>query len=211
VPFSTNLFLDRLPEPTDYREVMERPGDITYLLRRAGSGDQAAMERLADRVYADLERIAAGKLRQRYGPGLEALTLEPSALVNETFLKLIQRDIPVADRREFFALATTVMLNVLIDYQRRKSAEKRGGDRLRVTLSRIGGIATADDTYEVTVLSRAFDRLARLNPRHAESLRLKVIWGFTNAEISSIVGASVATVERDLKFARAWLAAELES
>ena len=190
---------------------MEQPGEITRLLRLAGSGDPDAMERLAQRVYQDLERIAAGKLRQRYGPGVEALTLEPSALVNETFLKLLKHDYPVTDRREFFALATTVMLNVLIDYQRRKSAEKRGGDQLRVTLSGIGGLTTTEDAHEVAALSNALDRLARLNPRHAESLRLKVIWGFTNTEISSIVGASVATVERDLKFARAWLSAELGS
>jgi len=190
---------------------MEQPGEITSLLKLAGSGDADAMERLARRVYQDLERIAAGKLRQRYGPGVEALTLEPSALVNETFLKLLGHDYPVADRREFFALATTVMLNVLVDYQRRKSAEKRGGDQLRVTLSGIGGMAASETVYEVTAVSRALDGLARLNPRHAESLRLKVIWGFTNTEISSIVGASVATVERDLKFARAWLAAELRS
>jgi RNA polymerase sigma factor (TIGR02999 family) len=188
---------------------MEQPGEITRLLRQAGSGDAAAMEQLAGRVYQDLERIAAGKLRQRYGPGVEALTLEPSALVNETFLKLLKHEYPVNDRREFFALATTVMLNVLVDYQRRKSAEKRGGDRLRVTLSGIGGVAAAEDAYEVAALSDALDRLAGLNPRHAETLRLKVVWGFTNTEISSIVGASVATVERDLKFARAWLAAEL--
>lgn len=188
---------------------MGESGDITRLLRAAGEGDTEARDRLAARVYADLERIAAGKLRARFGPDVAALTLEPSALVNETFLKLLTRDYPLADRREFFSLATTVMLNVLADYQRRKATEKRGGDRLRVTLSRLGEAAAPDSAYEVNVLIDALQRLAELNPRHAETLRLKIVWGFTNAEIGEIVGTSVATVERDLRFSRSWLAAEL--
>jgi RNA polymerase sigma factor (TIGR02999 family) len=190
---------------------MDPPGEITRLLRLADAGDLEARERLATQVYEDLERIAAGRLRQRYGRRADGLTLEPAALVNETFLRLLKAEHHGADRREFFALATTVMLNVLVDYQRRKSAEKRGGDRVRVTLSGIGGVPGGDDAFEVAALSDAFERLGRLNPRHADTLRLKLIWGFTNAEIGSIVNASVATVERDLKFARAWLSAELAS
>lgn len=189
---------------------MGEPGDITRLLKLAGSGDREAYERLATRVYDDLERIAAGKLRARFGQGVEALTLEPSALVNETFLKLLDHDYPVADRREFFALATTVMLNVLVDYQRRKAAEKRGGDRVRVTLTGLGGMAAPGEAYAATDLVRALERLAKLNPRHAETLRLKIVWGFSNVEVGRIVSTSVATVERDLKFARAWLRAELD-
>lgn len=188
---------------------MDTPGEITRLIRLAGTGDAEATERLADRVYDDLERIAAAKLRQRYGGRIEELTLEPAALVNETFLKLLRREYDVEDRRQFFALATTVMLNLLIDYQRRKSAEKRGGDRVRVTLSRVDALAAADQVWDVTALSQAVGRLSRLNPRHAETLQLKILWGFTHDEIGSIVGTSVATVERDLKFARAWLSAEL--
>ena len=190
---------------------MGEKGDITRLLQLAGAGDAQARDRLAARVYDDLERIAASKLRARFGAGIQGLTLEPSALVNETFIKLLGRDYPLGDRREFFALATTVMLNVLTDYHRRRASAKRGGDQLRVTLSGLGELASPEDAYEVSALVHALERLARLNARHAETLQLKILWGFTNAEIAEIVDVSIATVERDLRFARSWLAAELEA
>jgi RNA polymerase sigma factor (TIGR02999 family) len=188
---------------------MSGPGEITRLLKLAGSGDLEAREVLADRVYADLERVAASKLRAQFGPGVRDLTLEPAALVNETFLKLLGRDYALADRREFFALATTVMLNLLVDYQRRKAAEKRGGGQVRITLSALDELPSHEGAYEITATVDALDRLAKLNPRHAETLRLRIVWGFTNTEIAGIVETSVATVERNLKFARTWLAAEL--
>ncbi|HVS04047.1 MAG TPA: ECF-type sigma factor [Thermoanaerobaculia bacterium] len=183
-------------------------GRLTGLLQAAAAGDAAAYAEVATLTYAELERVAESRLRRDFGPGWRAVTLEPAALVNETFLRLLRSGEAFANRRHFFAFACKVMATVLLDYHRRRGADKRGGDHLRVTLS---GLPAAGDEPGVAIPAAlaALDELETLDPRKAEVARLRLFWDASVAEIAEIVQVSVPTVERDWRFARVWLAERL--
>lgn len=180
---------------------------VTDLLQRAADGDSAAHDRVVEWAYGELERLARLRLRPLAGRG--PLTLEPAALVNETFLKLLQRDQAFANRRHLLGFASTVMLRVLVDYQRSRGAQKRGGGDLRVTLGEVAG--PGGGGVEALDLDRALERLQRLDPRKAEIVKLRLLWGYEMAEIAELVEVSLATVERDWRFGRIWLAEALQS
>ena len=168
------------------------------------------MDELMRSVYADLERIAERHLAQRFGPGLPGVTLEPAALVNESFLRLIKQKKKFGNRGHFFAIATKVMMRVLLDYQRRRGAVRRGGDRGRITLNldvhSPVGTAEEDRGIEVECLAAALEQLEALDGRKADVVKLRVVWGLKMEEITEALGVSLATVERDWSFSRAWLA-----
>ena len=179
---------------------------VTQWLQQAAAGDPQAADRVVAWAYAELERLAAQRLRRSFGN--RDVTLEPAALVNETFVKLLQHPIVYANRRHFFAFVGKVMLRVLIDYQRARGAAKRPAGALRVTLGAIsaGNGADAIDAYD---LDRALARLESLDARKAEVTRLHTLWGMTMDEIADLLGISEPTVRRDWRFARNWLAEEL--
>jgi RNA polymerase sigma-70 factor (ECF subfamily) len=177
--------------------------DITRLLHAIDAGRPGAMDDLMTVVYADLERVAQRHMDQQFGRGLPGVTLEPAALVNESFLRLIKQRKKYDNRGQFFAIATKVMLRVLVDYQRQKP----------VTLSLEGPAPGAEGAKEGTVigvdtLAAALDQLEALDRRKADVVRLRVIWGLEMREIAESLGISLATVERDWSFAKAWLARE---
>ncbi len=188
---------------------MTTSGDITALLREAETGREGALDELMDRVYADLERIALAQLNRRFGERAHAVTLEPAALVNESFLRLIKQRKTYDNRGQFFAIATKVMLRVLSDYHRQGQAAKRGGERTRVAISLDGQPDRADDRadarIEIEPLVTALERLEALDPRQAEVVKLRVVWGLEINEIADALGTSPSTVKRDWRFARAWL------
>ena len=181
---------------------------ITRLLHLAASGEEQATEELVAAVYGDLERVARRQMRRRYGGELAGVTLEPAALVNETLLKLLQSPREFENRRHFYGFATKVMLRVLIDYQRARQAEKRGGDRVRVTLSGLRG-AGSTEIAEASDLADVLERLEELDPRKAEVVKLRVFWGLEMKEIAELLETSLSTVDRDWKFSRNWLAWQL--
>ncbi len=192
---------------------MTQAGDITRLLRAVDEGDDGAMDGLMLAVYADLERVAQRHMARAFGPGLPGVTLEPAALVNESFMKLIKQRNAYDNRGQFFAIATKVMLRVLVDYQRRRSAAKRGGDRQRITLQlddhpNVKGRPSTGDPIEVGCLVTALERLESLDPRKADVVKLRVVWGLEMREIAESLGVSLATIERDWSFSKAWLARE---
>lgn len=180
---------------------------VTQWLQQAAGGDPQASDRVAAWAYAELERLADRRLRRRFGD--RDVTLEPAALVNETFVKLLQHPIVYANRRHFFAFVSKVMLRVLIDYQRARGAAKRAGDGVRVTLD---GISARQGVTAIGAhaLDQALARLERLDARKAEITRLHSLWGMTMEEIANVLGVSEPTVRRDWRFARNWLAEELE-
>ena len=186
----------------------QRSGDITRLLRRVTEGEDRAFEELVARVYPELERVASARMRGDFGRELPGVTLEPAALVNETILKLIEHPRGFENRRHFYAYATKVMVRVLVDYQRRRSAAKRGGDRVQVTLS---GLSSSKDSTVTGALELAevLERLAELDPRQAEVVQLRLFWGLEIKEIAETLAVSPSTVDRDWRFARRWLAWEL--
>lgn len=192
---------------------MAQDGHITQLLRAVDEGANGAMDKLMEAVYADLERVAQRHMGQAFGPGLPGVTLEPSALVNESFMKLIKQRNAYDNRGQFFAIATKVMLRVLLDYQRRRSAAKRGGDRQRITLQLDGhpnrdSASPAEMPIELGCLVTALERLESLDPRKADVVKLRVVWGLEMREIAESLGVSLATIERDWSFSKAWLARE---
>ncbi len=194
--------------------MMDTSTDITRLLHEMDEGRDGAMDELMAAVYDDLERVAARHMNERFGHRLAGVTLEPAALVNESFLKLIKQRNRFDNRGQFFAIATKVMLRVLVDYQRKRAAAKRGGDCKKVTLSldRHGqSDAPVDDgAIDVDVLVGALKELERLDARKADVVRLRVVWGLEMKEIATALEISIATVERDWAFAKAWLAREAD-
>jgi RNA polymerase sigma factor (TIGR02999 family) len=184
-------------------------GDVTLLLRAAARGEEGAFDRAVAALYADLERIASGRLRAGFGREASGITLEPSALVHETFLRLLRQQSGFENRRHLLAIASRVMLRVLVDYQRARGAAKRGA-LLRVTLADISQVASTPATAPVGDVAAALARLEQLDERKAQVVQLRFLWGYENAEVAELLGISVATVERDWKFARSWLAVELE-
>jgi RNA polymerase sigma factor (TIGR02999 family) len=156
-------------------------------------------------VYAELRRLAAGYLR-RERPGH---TLQPTALVHDAYLRLVQqRQIDWSNRAQFLGLAAVMMRRILVNHARDRLADKRGGGAEHVPLTLAGaGI----DAPEVNLLDLhdALTRLAADDPRKARIVELKFFAGLTTSEIADTMGLSAATVERDWKFARAWLHREV--
>lgn len=187
---------------------MDDRGQITRLFEEANQGDEAAFDRAVALVYGELERMADRQLRGRYD-GLDGITIEPSALVNETLLRLLPDPPSFANRRHFFAFVSKVMRRALIDYQRTRGRVKRGGHALQVTLSGIGAEAAVAPDTSAALVCEALDHLETLDPRKCEVVQLKIFWGMEMAEIAGILDVSLATIERDWSFSRAWLAREL--
>ena len=142
--------------------------EMTELLTAVDQGREGAMKALMDRVYADLVRVADRQLKARHGPNLAGTTLEPAALVNETFLKLIKQRNRYDSRGHFFAVATRVMLRVLNDYYRARHAAKRGGGLQRVTLSNLGHEHAHEPGSEIPDFLDALEQLEKLDARTAE-------------------------------------------
>ncbi len=164
-------------------------------------------------VYADLQRMAENHMRRHFGAGMQGVTVEPAAIVNETYLKLIKQRKTYDNRGQFFAIATKIMLRVLMDYHRARQAAARAGRHLRLPLD--GTIAAPGSerppdtaTAHLPRLVSALEALARLDSRTADVVKLRVVWGLTMPEVAEALGVSLATVERDWSFARAWLARE---
>jgi RNA polymerase sigma factor (TIGR02999 family) len=155
-------------------------------------------------IYDDLRSIAARHLRsERSGH-----TLQATALANEAFLRLAEADASFEDRAHFFAIAARTIRHILTDYGRARSSQKRGGGQRAVTLHEQ---RVADDRpVDIVDLDDALEKLARLDARKSDILVLHYFGGMTYDETAEALGVSPATVDRELRFAKAWLANELK-
>lgn len=181
-------------------------GEVTQLLQRWRTGDPEALERLLPLVYSQLHAIAAGYMRRERADH----TLQPTALVNEVYLRLLnQRTVTWDDRAHFFTFAARMMRNILRDHARAHLADKRGGARvLRLPLSE--EVAWVGSSPEGLLdLNRALDRLEQVDARKAQLVELRFFLALTMEEAADVMAISVATAERDLKFSRSWLYREL--
>lgn len=183
--------------------------DITPLLERAYKGDSEAFDQVAELVLADLTRMASKMIHRQEGPNAWGKTLEPPMLVNETFIKLLQQRTQYQNRQHFFAIATKVMLRVLLDYHKANKRKKRGGDQIRVTLSGLGQAGAIKPASEIPDLVAALEKLKKLDARAEQVVRLRGLWGLGTQETADVMGVSRSTVDRDWKFARTWLKANL--
>jgi RNA polymerase sigma factor (TIGR02999 family) len=178
----------------------EQSMDITGLLAKWSEGDRAALDKLAPIVYDELLRLA----RLRLSGERTDLTLQPTALVHEAYLKLIdQVRLSYKNRVHFFAIAATIMRRILIDDARRRKADKRGAG-IHVTLNEEIDVVDGKPP-DVLALDLALQALAQIDERKSRTIELKYFGGLTTEEISEVTGVSVATVGRDLRLAHAWL------
>lgn len=176
---------------------------VTTLLHSWRSGDAAALEQLTPIIYDDLRRIAARHLRSER-PGH---TLQATALVNEAFLQLAEADLKLEDRAHFLAVAARVMRHILTDYGRARRRQKRGGGVSPETLKedRIAELQSTD----VVDLDEALQALSKIDQRKSDILVLHYFGGMTYDEMAGSLQVSAATIDRDLRLAKAWLANEL--
>ncbi|MEP7341546.1 MAG: sigma-70 family RNA polymerase sigma factor [Acidobacteriota bacterium] len=181
--------------------------EITQLLVEWGQGDATALDRLMPLVYDELRRLARHHLQQQ---GAHR-TLQPTAVVNEAYLRLVkQQQIEFENRAQFYGLAAKLIRDLLVDDTRRRLAEKRGGAGLRVSLTEADKPGQPEE-FDLLALDEALHKLARNKPQHSRVVELRFFGGLTIAEAAEVLGISHATVERDWSFARAWLYAELET
>jgi len=181
-------------------------GEVTLLLRQWRQGDQRAFERLSELVYDELRRMARGYLAGERRDH----TLQPTALVHETYLRLVdQKSMAWEDRRHFFALAATTMRRILVDHARGQRREKRGGGREKMSLESVGELAAAERAAEVVAIDEALERLAVEDGLKASVVELRFFAGLTNDEVATVLGLSEPTVRRHWRTAKLWLYREL--
>jgi RNA polymerase sigma-70 factor, ECF subfamily len=180
-------------------------GNVTLLLERWSGGDESALSELMPIVYGELRRLAGAYLR-REGPGH---TLQPTALVNEAYLKLVdQQRARWQNRAQFFGVAARLMRRILIDHARARRAAKRGGGPHSFHLS-LDALAADAPEADLLAVHEALERLAAIDPQQGRIVELRFFGGLSIEETAEVLGVGHATVERDWKVARAWLRREL--
>jgi RNA polymerase sigma-70 factor (ECF subfamily) len=184
---------------------MDSYGDITQVLRRLGAGEKAAESELIQLVYTELHRIAVAKLR-RERPGH---TLQPTALVNETYLKMMGKGaVNWENRAHFFGAAACAMRRILVDHARSVKAQRRGGGRGEVELT--DTLALSDAGIEqILVVDQMLDKLNQISERQKAIVEMRFFAGFTEEEIAEILQLSERTIKREWTAAKAWLHGEI--
>ncbi len=181
---------------------------ITTLLKAHSSGEQEALEKLMPLVYDEMRAMAHYRLLgERSGH-----TLNTTDLVHEAYLKLVEFNrIDWESRAHFFGIASQVIRNILVDYAVRKKAQKRGGDRTRITLENQNIAAEEVSLNDVLAIHQALEQLAEKDKRLVKIIECRFFGGLSLEETAQALGVSTATVSRDWKMARAWLNRELSN
>jgi RNA polymerase sigma factor (TIGR02999 family) len=182
--------------------------EVTEILRQIEEGEAVAAERMLPLVYDELKKLAAARLAREY-PGQ---TLQPTALVHEAYLRLV--DVKLAQgwksRGHFFAAAAESMRRILVDAARRKRREQHGGDRVRISIDAVDAVAP-DLRHDLLTLDAALRRLAAEDPQTAQLVELRYFAGLTVAKAAQVLGISPRTADRVWAYARAWLHREITS
>jgi RNA polymerase sigma-70 factor, ECF subfamily len=178
---------------------------ITELLISWGNGDRAALERLLPLVERELHRLAAHVRVREHGDH----TLQTTALINETFLRLVdQNRVRWQNRAHFYGVAAQIMRRVLLNYARDKRRDKRGGGAFKVSLSEADA-ASEQRSVELLALDEALKRLSAIDERKGRVVELRYFGGLSVKETAEVLNVSAVTVARDWDMARAWLAREM--
>ena len=185
---------------------MDRPSaEVTKLLQEWSSGQEQALDRLVPQIHQELRKLAASYLRKERPDH----TLQPTALVNEAFLKLIdQRAVRWQNRAHFFGIAAQAMRRILVDHARAHAAGKRGDGARKIPLDAAATIGAPVDV-DLLALDDALTRLAAIDPQQSRVVELRFFGGLTMEETAEVMRISPATVGREWRMAKAWLFAEI--
>ena len=179
----------------------ETAGDITQMLVAYGKGQRELLDELLPLVYSELKRIASRYLEREQ----RSHTLQPTALVHEAYLRLVnQHSVNWRNRAQFYGLAAQMMRRILVNHAVAKQAEKRGSGGERVSLEEIT-LALDELNLDLLALDEALTQLTELDEAKAQIVEMKFFGGMTIKEIAEVTGKSTATVEREWAFARGWL------
>jgi RNA polymerase sigma-70 factor, ECF subfamily len=179
--------------------------EVTRLLKSLNAGDRDAVDALVPIVYSELRKLAGHYLKRER----EGHTLQPTALVHEAFLKLVEQETQWQNRTHFFAMAANLMRRILVDYARGHNAEKRGGAVEKVVLED-AFVFVKEKPAELLALNEALEDLAKIDPRRAKVVELRFFGGLNNDEIAEALGVHSNTVLRDWNLARAWLKTRMQ-
>lgn len=180
---------------------MAASGEVTQLLVDYGTGKREALDALLPLVYNELRGIAANYLNRERADH----TLQPTALVHEAYLRLVnQHSVDWRNRAQFYGLAAEMMRRILVNHAEKKRAEKRGSGGEKVLLDETIAI-TEEFNLDLLALDEALNSLAELDEEKAKLVEMKFFGGMTIREIAEVTGKSTATVEREWAFARGWL------
>jgi len=186
---------------------MTRPSstEVTHLLQAWSDGDSAALDKLTPLVYRELYRLA----RHYMAGERSGHTLQPTALINEAYLRLINwKDVQWQNRAHFFAMSAQVMRRVLVDFARSRGYVKRGGGQHRVSLEKTT-LPSIEKSHEILALDEALCRLTALDPRKVQVVELRFFAGLSLEETAEVLKVSPFTVKRDWKLAKMWLLREI--
>ena len=180
--------------------------DLTGLLVRWSQGDKGALDQLLPAVYDELHRMAARYVRRERPDH----TLEPTALIHEAYLRLVdQHSVKWGNRAHFFGIAAQVMRQILVDYARAHQAAKRGGSKIKVPLDEALHGSPKHEELDLIALDAALTQLAKLDPEQGRLVELRYFAGLTIEETAEVMGISPATVKRKWTASRAWLRREI--
>lgn len=186
---------------------MQEQGNVTQMLLDWSRGDQKALDRLMPLIFDQLRRQAGVYLRQER----RNHTLQPTALVNEVYLKMVDQErIQWQDRAHFYAVAARFMRRILVDHARAVRAEKRGSGAEHVTFDEARDVLQGPSSVDVLALDTALNGLAELDERQAKVVELRFFGGLSVEETAAVLDVGRATVNRDWRNARAWLLRELK-
>jgi RNA polymerase sigma factor (TIGR02999 family) len=184
----------------------ENSKQITQLLVRWSNGDAEILDDLLPLVYLELRRQAAGYLRRERSDH----TLQPTALINEAYLRLIdQREVKWQNRAHFFAIAAQAMRRILVDYARERKREKRGGTAEDLPLDEALTIVSPERSVDLVALDEALNKLTTFDERQARVVELRYFSGLSIDETAEVLNVSNVTVRRDWNLAKAWLHQEI--
>lgn len=184
----------------------QAPEDVTGMLVQWSQGDSNALDRLIPLVYDELHRIAERCFRQERSND----TLQPTALVNEVYLRMVnQRGVTWQNRAQFFGIAATNMRRILVERARARNAEKRGKGGYKLDLTDLSDIPDDRSHPDLLALDRALDELASFDAQQSRIVECKFFGGLSIEETAEVIGVSPATVKRDWALAKAWLFREL--
>ena len=195
---SSVILRSKVPDPNP-------KGDVTMLLAAWSSGDKSALDKMMPLVYAELHHIA----RRAWSQQAHGNTLQPTALINEAYLKLANAaDASYQDRCHFFAVASKAMRQILVNHAKSRLTGKRGGGMANVSLDDVQP-AVHQEAAEIVALHEALEALQAFDPRKSAVVEARYFGGLSIEETAEALGISEATVKRDWRLARSWLIREM--